>query len=211
MPLLISYGKTDIIILKKKLFKQTKSEGGLDLINFFDLNYTFKVKWLKKYLEKPTSIWNFIPHNIFLQIGGLKFLMSCNYDVTKLPVKLSKFHQQALLAWRLCYVHNFSPHKDILWNNKNITIKQKSLFKANWFERGVIFVADLFDEQGNLYNYESLLNATSIPIKHREYCEVIRAIPPGMKLLMKSHIKYQTCASTIPKLSIYKANRCQVH
>lgn len=191
--------------LKKEVIQAKKSEGGLDLINFLDLNYTFKVKWLKKYLENPTSLWNFISHNIFSQIGGLKLLMSCTYNVSKLPIKLSKFHQQALLAWRLCYVHNFSPHKEILWNNENITIKRKSLYKKNWFERGIVFVSDLFDSHGNLYNYETFLKETSIPIKNKEYCEVIQAIPSGMKSLMESHLKYQTCARIIPELSLLSA------
>ncbi len=45
----------------------------------------------------------------------------------KLPVKLANFHQHALLAWKLCYVHNFSPHKTLLWNNMDITICQSKM------------------------------------------------------------------------------------
>ena len=80
-------------------------------------------------LELPESLWNFIPHNIFQKVGGLRFLMGCNFTVSKLPLKLSKFYQQALRSWKLCYVHNFSPHKELLWNNDHITINNKSVIK----------------------------------------------------------------------------------
>ncbi len=62
----------------------------------------------------------FIPYNMFKKVGGLRFLLLCDYSVNKLPVALSNFHQQALKAWKLCYVH-FSPHKVILWNNAYIS------------------------------------------------------------------------------------------
>ncbi len=33
--------------------------------------------------------------------GGLKFILFCNYEIGKLPLKLSNFHPQMLLAWSL--------------------------------------------------------------------------------------------------------------
>lgn len=113
-------------------------------MNFCDLNYTFKVKWLKECLNAPDSLWYFIPHNIFKEVVGLQFLLKCHYNITKLPLKLSRFYQQALLAWKLCYSHNFSPHKSIIWNNECITKRNKSLYLQNWIDR-LIFLRDLFD------------------------------------------------------------------
>lgn len=95
-----------------------------------------------------------LPCHIFMKFGGLQFLWKCNYSLAKLPIKLSKFHEQALLAWKLCYVHNFSPHKTLLWNNKDI-VKNKSLFFPKWFERNIIFVLDLFDKEGNILFYRT--------------------------------------------------------
>ena len=84
--------------LKKSLLSGPKDKGGFDLLDFMDLNYTFKVKWLKECLKAPESLWYFIPHNIFKDVGGLHFLLSCNYNISRLPIKLSEFYQQALLA-----------------------------------------------------------------------------------------------------------------
>jgi len=44
------------------------------------------------------------------ELGGLKFILLCNYKIQKIPVILSDFHQQALLAWALLY-NNFSPQR----------------------------------------------------------------------------------------------------
>ncbi len=72
------------------------------------------MNWLKRCLANPKSIWYFIPNHIFDKIGSLSFILKCNYLPSKLPMALSKFHQQCLLAWKLCYVHSFSPHRTCL-------------------------------------------------------------------------------------------------
>ncbi len=92
---------------------------------FFYINYTFKVNWVKNCVNSPDSIWYFIPHNIYKNVGGLTFLLTCNFSPSKLPIILSKFHEQALLARKLCFVHNLSPHKVTIWNNKSILVKNK--------------------------------------------------------------------------------------
>ncbi|XP_051733560.1 uncharacterized protein LOC127503598 [Ctenopharyngodon idella] len=108
----------------------------------------------------------------------------------KLPVKLSNFHQQALLAWKLCYIHNFSPHKTLLWNNMNITVRNKSLFFPNWFNRGLTYILSLFDNSGNILSYECFMTVHDFPIPFKEYNTVIKAIPTGLVHLVKSHILY---------------------
>ncbi len=73
-------------------------------------------------------------------------MLLCDYSVNKLPVALSNFHQQALKAWKLCYVHihMFSPHKVILWNNAYITVNRKSLYLQSWMDKGIL------DQSANL-------------------------------------------------------------
>ena len=114
--------------LKKAVLSNSRADGGLEVLNFIDTVNTFKVNWLNRCLANPNSLWFFIPDHIFDKIGGLSFVLICNYAPNRLPVALSKFHQQSLLAWKLCYTHNFSPHRTFLWNNNNITIKNTSLF-----------------------------------------------------------------------------------
>lgn len=102
--------------------------GGLNFLDFTTLNNTFKINWIKSYLKNPTSIWNIFPHHIFSNLGGFNFLLLCNYNIDKVPVKLSAFHRQTLLAWALIYKHNFSPHNFFIWNNKYILYKKSPYF-----------------------------------------------------------------------------------
>lgn len=44
------------------------------------------------------------------KLGGLNFFLVCNYNIDKIPVKMSAFHRQAFLSWSLIFKHNFSPH-----------------------------------------------------------------------------------------------------
>jgi len=87
----------------------TYDSGGLNFFDFTMLNSTFKINWIKRFLNNPASIWNFITNYIFSKIGGLNFILLCDYKIEKLPLPLSKFHKQMLLAWKLIYKHIFSP------------------------------------------------------------------------------------------------------
>lgn len=179
----------------------SKEDGGFELWDFKDLNHTFKVKWLKECLKAPNSIWYFIPHNIIKDVGGLHFLLLCNYNVSKLPLSISKFYKQALLAWKLCYSHNFSPHKTIIWNNENITKGHKSLYLQNWVEKNIILLKDLFNNEGQLMSYEMFLQKETFPVKPKEYRSVVNSIPSGLKELMKGYYKHHETMS--PQQSLY--------
>lgn len=51
--------------------------------------------------------WFNIQSQIFMKLGGL---LKCDYDLEMLPIKLSAFHQQILLYWKMIYRHHLSPH-----------------------------------------------------------------------------------------------------
>ncbi len=81
-----------------------------------------------------------------------------DYKIEKLPVKLSAFHMQVLLGWKLIYKHNFSPHHYYIWNNCTILYKQKSTFMKTWFDKGILFVGELLNYQGYLMTYNVFIS-----------------------------------------------------
>ncbi len=176
--------------LKNAVLSNSRAEGGLEVLNFNDIINTFKINWLKRCLTHQNSLWFFIPNHIFEKIGGLAFVLTCNYAPDKLPVTLSKFHQQSLLSWKLCFIHNFSPHKTLLWNNECITIRNKSLFYSKWFNRSINNILSVLDERGHVLCYESFISRRNFPIPFKEYNSVIKAIPSGLLSLMKSHLSF---------------------
>ena len=106
--------------IRKTVVMNTYENGGLNFLDFTTLNNTFKINCIKQFLRRPTSIWNCIPHHIFSTFGDLNFMLFCNYNIDKVPVKLSAFHRQVFLSWSLIYKHNFSPHRYYIWNNRDI-------------------------------------------------------------------------------------------
>ncbi len=192
--------------LKREVLANSRSEGGLDFLDFADTVNTFKVNWLRRCLMNPMSLWFFIPNNLFDKLGGLSFLLKCNLLPGKLPISLSNFHQQCLLSWKLCFVHGFSPHKALLWNNADITIRNKSLFFPRWFNNNFNFILSVFDDFGNILTYEQFMNLHNFPVPLKEYNTLMRAIPVGLTQLMKSHLKFSKGYSFYPALPEVESN-----
>lgn len=106
------------------------------------------------------------------------------------------------MAWKLCYSHNFSPHKTIIWNNEDITVRRKSIIKQEWIDKNIIFVCDLFDCQGIMLSYERFLRIKSFPVTSKDFNFVTKAFPNGISLLMRSHHQYQETLRIRPLLMI---------
>ncbi len=111
----------------------------------------------------------------------------CNYLPGKLTIKLSKFYQQALLAWKICFHHNFSPHKMLLWNNCLITSRNKSLFLRNWFE---------------YLSWICLIKVETCHIIKNLCSQIISAIPNVLIHLMKSHLIFGSHERRLPELIV---------
>ncbi len=62
-------------------------------------------KWIKDYLKFKGNIWNIIPEFIFDKLGDffvcLFVFFRCNFDINKVPIKLSSFHKHVCLLWML--------------------------------------------------------------------------------------------------------------
>ncbi|XP_051736240.1 uncharacterized protein LOC127505029 [Ctenopharyngodon idella] len=109
----------------------------------------------------------------------------CIFSIEKIPVALSNFHKQALLAWSMIFKHSFSPTNYFIWNNKNICYKYESLFFENWFKNGINRVSQLFNQDGYLFTYQEFLSHYNIPVTPKQFAIVFGAIPNGVIMLFK--------------------------
>lgn len=87
-------------------------------------------------------------------MGGIDFLLRCDFECSSLPIKLSAFHQQVLLYWKLIYNHNFTPHNTPVWNNRYIRLSRKSVYIEEWRSKDIWAVAHFMDETGNMLQHE---------------------------------------------------------
>lgn len=135
------------------MIKQYK-DGGLQAIDFDSINGTLKINWLKSLLNNNNFLFKKKKKELFKKLGGIEFLLSCDFTVQRLPVKLSQFHQQVLLYWKILYKHNFTPHNTPLWNNRYITVRNKSVYDKDWMEKGIWSVSHLMENSG-IMSYEN--------------------------------------------------------
>uniref|UniRef100_A0A3Q3AHM4 Reverse transcriptase domain-containing protein n=1 Tax=Kryptolebias marmoratus TaxID=37003 RepID=A0A3Q3AHM4_KRYMA len=175
--------------VKKSVIMNNYASGGLNFLDFTTLNNTFKINWIKQFLHNPTSTWNFIPRFVFSAIGGLEYVLLCDYKIEKLPVQLANFHKQMLLAWSLIYKHNFSPHRCFIWNNQYIKYKNKSIFFTSWFDNNIILVTQLLNDNGNLLTYSEFLQTFGIPVTPKDFAIVMDAVPSSILMLLRSVVK----------------------
>ena len=110
-----------------------------------------KLAWIPRLIKSVNSNWCTIPNHFFKGVGGLHFLLRCNYDIKHfkdLPVLykniLDNFND-------LKNLYDYDQKQNlILFNNKEILIGGKQFFWRNWFKKGIISIKDLLDETHNL-------------------------------------------------------------
>lgn len=178
--------KNKLHYLNRDILGNLFNQGGLNAIDFGVSNVVFKIKWIQNCIKSNNQLWYYIPNLVFDKIGGINFLLNCNFDINKIPLKLSNFHRQALLSWLLVYKHNFSPHRCLIWNNKDIKYKNKTLFFDYWFRNNIILVTQLFRPDGVLLSYGEFLDKFKLPISAKDYAVVFDAIPSGLLQLMRA-------------------------
>ena len=84
--------------LNKSVLCNSDCQGGLNMLDFHSSNIVFKMNWIKHYIQNKDKLWYLFPNLIFEKIGGIEFLLKCDFDIHKLPIQLSNFHRQALLC-----------------------------------------------------------------------------------------------------------------
>ncbi|KAF7650888.1 hypothetical protein LDENG_00119260 [Lucifuga dentata] len=170
-------------IRRVEMIKDFK-DGGLQAIDFDFIHGTLKINWLKGFLNN-NNLWYHIPREIFNKVGGIELLLKCDFTIQKLPIKLSSFHQQVLLYWKLLYNHNFTPHNTPIWNNRYITVKNKSLYNKNWMEKEIWSVIHLVDRSGDLLSYNNFCLKYNLVCNRSEFKSITKAIPKSILNLIK--------------------------
>lgn len=193
--------------VKKSQLVKEYNKGGIKTVDFEAMLGTFKIKWLKEFLLKPDSIWFHIPKSIFKRFGGLNFLLKCDFEISKIPFKLSEFHKQVLHHWKMVFTHNFTPHCATLWNNRVIVSNKKSLFNQLWFDQGIILVHDILDVNGEILQLKDFKNKfNNIQCSLKEYKKICKSIPVNLIQLIKNTISFSNVQIKLPNLTIGELN-----
>ena len=88
--------------------------------------------------------------------------------------------------------------KFILWNNKDITIDQKTLSGKTWFEHGIHFVQDLLSKDWKISSLDEFNEKFWLKVNYLQQCfQIVAAIPVQVRYYSKLHCKLQSPVNAV--------------
>ena len=156
--------------------------GGLNVTDIETLIKASRLAWVGKLFSKGSLPWKVYFNHLLQDFGG-EFLFSCNYDVEECKI-FSKFYNE-LLQWWADFRESFSTKppmsKNIIWNNKDIKIDNKSIYYPNYVKAGILFCHHLQFDKDNIQSYN---NARGIGVKNTNFL-----VWSGVRSEIPSHLK----------------------
>ena len=117
---------------------QDLDNGGIRMIDFYIMIKALKLCWIPRLVRaSDNSNWCIIPKHYFRRMGGLNFLLRCNYH-TKFFNHHPLFYKKILEFFnelkKLC---SYDQKQElILFNNKDKLVDGKPIFLIEWFRKG---------------------------------------------------------------------------
>ena len=79
-----------------------------------------------------------------------------------------------------------SVRKEMLWFNENILVQKRPIFYQKWYEKGIKFINDIVDENGEFLTLEQMNVNYNFQPNFSEYLRIHSAIPYNWKQILKS-------------------------
>ena len=154
--------------------------GGLNMLDTESMIRTKRVICLQKFLDDYESPWKMFLGELLKPIGG-KFLLHCNFEVSKLNISLPAFYRQCpVVAWsELNAREPSSVHEivnQVIWNNKFLCVDNKSVYRRDIADQGFCKIWDLFSVDNLQLNPEQSFFIMS----------VINSMPAAWRLLIRT-------------------------
>jgi len=164
-------GKRDKI--KRNTMIMCREEGGLNMVDFKLQEKALKVTMLKRILEPGSENWKVLPRHYIEKAGSLLLHLESCPDKQILHI-IPPYYADIIKAWYACKGRTHIDttgnsarviREQIIWGNQNITYKGKKLWFKAWINSNVIYVNDIFDENGvfnEVYLYGCIKDKTNL-------------------------------------------------
>ena len=169
-------------IKKSQLYLDT-SHGGLNIPNIYAYCQSLKIKWLRNLLDDScVNDWKnlFLIRNKFSEV-----LIKSNIstvDMNKMNFK-SNFWKEVFVSWsKIHFTQKMQTdvskkHSSLfLWHNSNIKINNKSVLFTSWYQKGILYVKDLLNEEKEFLPYVEMKQKYNLEINFVHYFGLINAI-----------------------------------
>ena len=191
-------GKRPKIALK--ILKSLRKSGGLQLIDLRTKNLAIKVSWIqilqyeKDYAE---IVYSIIAPELRHDIWRCSLE---SQDVPCLGIK-NDFWQEIVIAWaKYNFIQNTEVPNQILWWNSHIRIQNKPVFFKHAHVRGLKYVHQLFQENGNIKS--ALQVARQFNLSFMEFNQLVVALPAKWRTFFRNNHPSSYMPITLSKYDI---------
>ena len=175
--------------IKRKTLIGKLEKGGINIVDIESKFLAAKASWVKRITNKSSITYDiFNDMSLKMNISVYDVIKATNAEICKI-LKMPFFYQEVLSAFNICKKQKQpqSLKKDeilseFIWCNSLFKFKANTLCFENWLKVGVLYVRDLFDQNGNMYDLSYFMNI--LTKKHNILCEYAM-----LKQAMKKYVK----------------------
>ena len=180
--------------VKRRVLVGGIEDGGLKAPNLDSIVKTQRLLCCRKLASDGLSSWKIILLHCLKPVGG-KFILGCNFDVKKLPIKFPGFYEECLKDFSRCsaankvslgYISAVDISKIILWNNCYILIGGKTVFNKRLVDKGIVRIGNLIAENNEIVT-SKLRELNLSPLDAFQLFSVIDALPKDWRHALKSY------------------------
>jgi hypothetical protein len=144
-------------------------------------------------------------------LGGLPYLMECNFEVKYLKTNLPPFYQQVLKTWQQISPRCQEPQtadqirSQIINNNRFITIAKHSVFWRTIKDAQVDRIESWLSPEGTFLSYQAFTRKYGRVISWLQHMQILSAIPAKWKI--QQTIDFTQEPATLLNPSIFQPQR----
>ena len=182
-------GSTDKV--KRDIIIKSYKHGGLKMVKVDPFIDALKISWIRR-LITSNSKWVYLLYHNYpnmkeFQVFGIDFIKK------ELRTIDNKFWYETFLAWTKL-VNKLKPLsideflKQPIWYNNLLKVGGKCIYFKKWIKKGIFFINDLYDVEGNLYNFEYFKNTLGIQTNFIETQGLLDAVRTAKNFLSLNRI-----------------------
>ena len=185
-----------------KILQNTKSMGGLKLINFEVRQAASHINWIVK-LSSDLQ-WQYVITEMLPEVGITIFKCNLNAKHCKTLKVPESFWLEILTTW--CKYHHYEPQDQeevldqIIWYNSHLLVQGKPIKPTEQESSSTMYkISDILDENCKFLSLKEIRERHKIKIHWLRYANIIAAIPDYWKTLLKGT---QIEVNTMPRLEL---------
>ena len=147
-----------------------------------------RMMWIKRFLYENDARWKKLS-KAFFDVFDFKDIFMSRCDMEFLHLKIPLFYREILLSWKYFKAffipsNAFEVRKEFIWFNPFIKINGNCIFYKTWYDKGIKFINDIVDENGEFFSHEVINDKFNLHTTFIDILSIRTAIPRSWKVLL---------------------------